>query len=232
MGSGSGLFSLAAVRLGAERVHSFDFDPQSVHATQELRRRYAPEAEHWTVEEGSVLDRSYIERLGEWDIVYSWGVLHHTGDMDGAMDHAALAVAPAGQLFIALYDDQGRTSRAWRRVKRLYNALPTWLRKPYAVLVMLPFELRAALGSMLRLEPQSYWRRWTQYQESRGMSHWHDLLDWVGGYPFEVATPELVFDFYRSRGFTLSKLRTVQRATGCNEFVFVRAPTPATVKAQ
>ncbi len=42
VGSGSGLFSLAAMRLGADRVHSFDYDPQSVGCTKELKRRFPP----------------------------------------------------------------------------------------------------------------------------------------------------------------------------------------------
>jgi 2-polyprenyl-3-methyl-5-hydroxy-6-metoxy-1,4-benzoquinol methylase len=79
VGSGSGLFSLAAVRLGAARVHSFDFDPQSVACTLEMKRRFAPQATHWTVSRGSVLDREHLAGLGTWDLVYSWGVLHHTG---------------------------------------------------------------------------------------------------------------------------------------------------------
>src|SRR4051812_24922114 len=54
-GSGSGLFSLAARRLGA-RVLSFDFDPHSVACTEELRRRYFPNDTDWRVESGSVLD--------------------------------------------------------------------------------------------------------------------------------------------------------------------------------
>jgi len=80
VGSGSGLFSLAAKRLGA-RVHSFDYDPESVACTMELRRRYFDEDSDWTIEEGSVLDANYIDALGKFDIVYSWGVLHHTGQM-------------------------------------------------------------------------------------------------------------------------------------------------------
>jgi 2-polyprenyl-6-hydroxyphenyl methylase/3-demethylubiquinone-9 3-methyltransferase len=77
-GSGSGLFSLAAHRLGA-RVHSFDYDPQSVACTREVKRRYAEGDPAWSIEEGSVLDPAYLARLGTFDVVYSWGVLHHTG---------------------------------------------------------------------------------------------------------------------------------------------------------
>src|SRR6266545_5844853 len=99
IGSGSGLFSLAARRLGA-RVHSFDYDPQSVACAAELRRRYFPGDAQWVVEEGSALDADYLARLGKFDIVYSWGVLHHTGRMWQALENAQLPVAPGGRLFI------------------------------------------------------------------------------------------------------------------------------------
>jgi len=215
------LFSLAALRLGAERVHSFDYDLSSVAATTAVRRRYAGDAPGWSIEPGSVLDRSYMEALGHWDVVYSWGVLHHTGDLRTACENVVRAVAPGGQLYIAIYNDQGRLSRLWRLVKRVYNMLPRPLKQPYALLVMLPLELRAALYSIVTLRPQRYWRRWTQYKRSRGMSRWHDLVDWVGGYPFEVATPEHIFEFFKTRGFVLTKLKTVRGGFGCNEYVFV-----------
>src|SRR6266508_1878702 len=119
-GSGSGLSSLAARRLGAD-VHSFDYDPASVAVTAELRRRFFRNDDHWRVEQGSVLDREYLQKLGAFDGVYSWGVLHHTGAMWEAMDHLVDLAAPGGTLFIALYNDQGRVSRVWRRIKRLYS---------------------------------------------------------------------------------------------------------------
>lgn len=95
VGSGSGLFSLAARRLGA-RVHSFDYDPQSVACTAELKHRYFPDDADWSVESGSVLDSAYLQTLGQWDVVYSWGVLHHTGAMRQALDNVAPLVRAGG----------------------------------------------------------------------------------------------------------------------------------------
>ena len=118
VGSGSGLFSLAAARLGAERVHSFDYDPASVGCTLELRRRYGPPATDWVVARGSALDGDYLDSLGRFDVVYAWGVLHHTGDMWAAIANVGGAVAPGGRLFISIYNDQGSRSVMWRAVKR------------------------------------------------------------------------------------------------------------------
>lgn len=227
IGSGSGLFSLAARRLGA-RVHSFDFDPHSVACTTELRRRFFPGDGDWTIEEESALNEDYLKSLGEFDVVYSWGVLHHTGQMWRALENAHLPVAPNGKLFIAIYNDMGSQSTRWRWIKRTYNELPKLLRTPFTLLAIAPDEGKALLRSLVTLRPQNYLRTWTNYDQARGMSHWRDVVDWVGGYPYEVAQPEEIFDFYRDRGFTLLKLRSGGVGLGCNEFVFVRNSTAET----
>ena len=217
VGSGSGLFSLAARRLGAD-VYSFDYDPHSVACTRELRRRYFPDDPDWRVEAGSVLDEDYLAALGVFDTVYSWGVLHHTDQMWRALANVAGLVAPHGQLFIAVYNDQGTASRRWSWIKRTYNRVPL-VRWPLLWAGFWHQNWHWIVKDLLLLRP---FRTMRQYdREGRGMSLWRDVVDWVGGYPFEVARPEEILDFYRSRGFQLERLKTTN-SLGCNEFVFRR----------
>jgi len=218
IGCGSGLFSLAARRMGA-RVYSFDYDAQSVACARELRQRYFPQDSDWLIDEGSALDAAYLSGLGRFDVVYSWGVLHHTGAMWSALDNAARLVAPRGKLFIAIYNDQGKISHRWRAIKRTYNRLPGNLRFLVTVPVLVHLYWRRTLKDFLRLRPFETWRN---EGRERGMSPWRDLIDWVGGYPFEVAKPEAILDFHLRRGFTLTRMVTCGGSLGCNEFVFVR----------
>lgn len=217
VGSGSGLFSLAARRLGG-RVHSFDSDPASVACTQLLKSRYFPEDALWRVERGSVLDRAYLAQLGTFDVVYSWGVLHHTGSMWEAMENVASLVGANGRLLIALYNDQGAPSRRWAWVKQHYNR-KVWVRPLLLGYGLVRMWGRTTVRDLCRMQPLKSWK---QYSRDRGMSPWYDVVDWIGGWPYEVATPDAVLRFYRQRGFRLHDLVTRQ-GHGCNEFLFVRA---------
>ena len=219
IGSGSGLFSLAARRLGA-RVHSFDFDPKSVACTRELRKTYFDDDDSWKIQEASALDTNFMNTLGQYDVVYSWGVLHHTGNLWLAMENAQARVAPGGKLFIALYNDTGSQSARWHWIKKTYCGLPGVLKTPFAVLVTIPGEVKLIAKSVLLLKPRIYTDSWTMYRRNRGMTKWRDIIDWVGGYPYEVSTPDEVFDFCKERGFQLTKLNCGNVGLGCNQFVF------------
>lgn len=222
IGSGSGLFSLAARKLGA-KVYSFDYDPDSVGCTQELKQRYDLNDPDWTVERGSVLDSTYLAKLGQFDIVYSWGVLHHTGNLWQALENTVPLVKEGGKIYIALYNDQGGPSRRWLWVKRTYNQYPL-LRVPLLLGSFWRLYWRGMLKDLLLLRPGYTFRaayRGKARGLGRGMNAWSDLVDWVGGYPFEVSKAEDVFHFYRNRGFILTRLIT-DNDLGCNQLVMLK----------
>jgi len=218
IGSGSGLFSLVARKLGAN-VYSFDYDPNSVNCTKELKRRYFKDDVNWTVTSGSILDQDFLKSLPKFDIVYSWGVLHHTGSMWQAIENALIPLSENGEIFIALYNDQGSTSRYWTRVKKLYNNGVLGRAAVLSVFIPRYVVLPFFKDLVLLTNPT---KRYTEYKKHRGMSRFHDFLDWWGGLPFEVASIEEVFHYFAKKGFRLKEVRTVNGGSGCNEFVFKR----------
>lgn len=223
IGCGSGLHALVFQLRGAGALTAIDKDPHSVAATRLLRERLGSPA-GWTVEEGSILDAALVERLARtpFDIVYSWGVLHHSGAMWQALEHAFRLVAPGGRLWISLYAAGPRYARHLA-LKQRYNAASRlgkwWLERVHIAGIMLG-RLRQGRNPLA----------WNQAKE-RGMDTWHDLVDWLGGLPYEVAGIGAVVAAARARGF--AALRIAEAPEGsCQVYLFQRAaagvaPAPA-----
>lgn len=196
VGCGSGLFSLAARRMGA-RVVSFDYDSDSVACARQLRARHAPhdtDDSGWKVMRGDVLDGPFVASLGQAEVVYAFGVLHHTGALWAALDAAISLVKAGGILHVALYKDRGFHSRFWLKVKRAFNS-SRWAAASIAAVY---FPWRAAVTCLRSLKRRE--NMFASYGKARGMHWFHDQIDWLGGYPFEVSAADDVIRFCRMRG--------------------------------
>lgn len=220
VGSGSGLFSLAAKNLGAN-VTSFDFDESSVWCTSELKKRYYKNDDSWVVMQGSALDSDFLDELGQFDIVYSWGVLHHTGKMWAAIDNCLKQVNDNGIFFISIYNDQGIKSHFWWIVKWLYNKLPRVFKKPFAFSAGVFVTFLMLLKYTLMLQPMVVLGPIFNYKQNRGMSMLTDIVDWYGGFPYEFATYDYLVDYVQSKGFELQRGKEAS-SLGCHELVFKR----------
>lgn len=197
IGSGSGIHSLCYYLMGAQSVLSFDVDPYSVESTRLLWQKAGSPA-NWQVTSGSILDKEFVGGLGKHEMVYSWGVLHHTGSMWEAVGNACTLVAPGGRFWIALYA-KGPTYPQHLALKQKYNrasALGKKIMEWKFIWGIMRDRRRAGLNPL----------KWNEKKE-RGMDIYHDIVDWLGGLPYEVATTEEVINFLGERGFVLEKLR-------------------------
>ena len=212
IGCGSGVHSLAAFKLGAQ-VTSIDVDQHSVECCEELAKKH--HSPTWQVKQGSIVDDTFVSSLGCFDVVYCWGVAHHTGNMFKALANLANLVTPSGLLYVAIYNEVPgrRGSKMWQAIKRRYNFAGPVVKKIMEwIYISLMF-----LGIVVRL--RNPFTEINNYYQKRGM-HWTtDLIDWLGGYPYEYARAEVIFNFYRDRGFDLVNLKTTNYI-GCNQFVF------------
>lgn len=218
IGSGSGLHSLAAARLGASDITAIDIDADSVATTQRVLADHGVTAR---VMRKSVFE---IEDLGTYDVVYSWGVLHHTGDMWRAIDCASRRVAPGGWFALALYQKTPLCG-AWTVEKAIY----TKAGEPVRRLMRKAYILAYRLG--LAVQRRSFSQHVESYSQKRGMSFEHDVHDWLGGYPYESVTPEAARAFMVERDFQPVLIGDLKPGlgifgTGCAEFVFRRNGAP------
>ncbi len=219
IGCGSGLHSLAALSLGAASVTAIDIDENSVSTTQELLTRYASNSK-WTAKIASIFDAS-PDTLGQFDVVYSWGVLHHTGDMWRAIECATQFVTSGGQFAIAIYSATACDSM-WKAEKKFYSHAPSPIQWSIRQIYMAAY---LAAQALLGRNPISYVRN---YSELRGMNFSHDAHDWLGGYPYETATATELHDRICKMGFTEARsfplpVTVGLFGSGCHEFVFRKA---------
>lgn len=216
VGCGSGLFSLAAFKLGAKKIVSVDVDDFSISCAQHLRKQ-AGAPNNWEIKKGSALDKDFLNSLGTYDIVYSWGVLHHTGDMYSALENTSHLIEPNGKIYIAIYNDNQNflegSSKFWVKAKKLYNQSHPFVKS----LIEGVYTIYYVLGLILNgKNPYTYIKN---YESLRGMNFRTDIKDWLGGYPYEYASIEQIVSFYDKHGFSCIK-KTSARSIGCNEFLF------------
>lgn len=210
IGCGSGIHSLAIYLMGAKELISFDYDMHSVEATCELWKK-ANSPANWKVLQGSVLNKEFLNELGKFDIAYSWGVLHHTGEMWTAIENATHMVAKNGLFLIAIYI-KGPQYQKHLKTKRKYNKASGFWKK---VMVY-----RYILSVMLhRLRTGKNPLKWNEKKE-RGMNVYNDIVDWLGGLPYEVASKEEIIEFCKEKNMQIKKVIEAEAEGGCSIYLF------------
>lgn len=206
VGAGSGLFSIAAARLGASRVVALDRDPLCLQAIAANASRFlGGDAGKVAILPADILNVATLPSE-QFDVVYAWGSLHHTGRLWEAVENAARLCRPGGLVALAIYNRTAFT-QGWLRLKQLYNVSPAPIRFLLAAALTAP---RVAVRILRRKSP---------FKLERGMSVWYDSIDWLGGLPYEAASPAAVLERMRHLGFEATRSSLTERH-GCNEFVF------------
>ena len=215
IGSGSGLQSLAAYNAGAERIFSFDYDSNAVEATKSLWRK-SGRPKNWTICQGSILDSEFVNSLGEFDIVYSWGVLHHTGDLWNALKNSKLPLKSDGVLYVSLYAKeayQDPPQEYWLELKQKYNKAGFIERKKIEITYIYQILMDSKIRNIYRLIKMII-----TYKKNRGMALWTDIKDWLGGWPMEFSSANEVYTY------SLNKLNlcliNLKMGSGCTEYLF------------
>jgi len=224
IGCGSGLHSAAAIKLGAKEVIAIDYDQDSVECTKTLLKQLFGDTSRWQTKQFSILDSDSLQVLGQHDIVYSWGVLHHTGDLDTAIKNAAGLVKPNGYLFISLYYPTF-LDFFWKREKRFYSKASKYMQR----LIRSAWILKTRLSFLAKR--RSFSKMVSEYREARGMDYFIDVHDWLGGYPYEPISESACIDKLEALEFTRvyseSLGSRLSLSSACNEFIFRKSPEAA-----
>ncbi|MDC0647991.1 class I SAM-dependent methyltransferase [Candidatus Pelagibacter sp.] len=205
IGSGSGLSSLIAKQLGA-KVTSIDVDIECIECTKFLKNKFYKDSKDWDIKKLSILNTKNIKKMNKFDYVYSWGVLHHTGNLKKALKNTESLCRKNGFIHLALYNDQGKKSKRWKMIKKIYIK-NNFIVKKLIELIFSPFFLLRPFLKNHKIR-------------KRGMTNYIDMVDWLGGYPFEPSKPEEIFNFFINKNYTLVNLYTCGPGHGCNEFLF------------
>lgn len=220
IGCGSGLFSLVALRLGARHVTCFDYDPDSVNCTKELLESYQIENTRFTCLEGSVLDEAFVNSLGKFDLVYSWGVLHHTGNLNRAIKNATTLVSSDGYIFLALYQ-KTFLDYFWKIEKKIYSSSNRYVQSILSFLWITKTKISFAIKGL------SFKEMVESYKSKRGMNYYKNVHDWLGGYPYEGIKSNDCISLFSSLGFEKSydflPGKFWSLSSGCNEYIFKKS---------
>jgi len=209
IGCGSGIFAIAASLAGTRKVIGIDISKESIAVSISNKKRFADQN---TIDffHKSIFDNDILQ-LGQFDIVYSWGVLHHTGDMWKSIDIASQLVSPNSLFVIAIYNRHWSCG-TWKMIKRFYNTVPAFIQR----LMIWIFFVVIATAKLIVTRKNPF------KEQKRGMSFYYDVIDWVGGYPYEYADRNEVINHVEKLGFKCIKFVKPVVPTGCNEFVFLR----------
>lgn len=210
VGCGTGIFSIAARKLGAYRVVGVDINPKCIEVAQKNSKYFLETTSQPEFRVASALDSEALENLGRFDIVYAWGSLHHTGNMDEAIRNTAKRVEQNGKFILAIYN-RHFTSPVWKFIKWFYNVVPGFIK------TIMIYTFWAII-----LTAKSAVTKRNPFKMERGMDFFYDVVDWVGGYPYEYATIQEIKDFVQTHGFKIIKTIPAKVPTGCNEFAFIK----------
>ena len=215
IGSGSGLQSLAVYNAGAKEIFSFDYDSKSVEATKSLWIQ-SGKPKNWTVCQGSVLDEEFMNSIGKFDIVYSWGVLHHTGDLWNALKNSQISLKSNGVLYISLYAKeayQNPSQEYWLEIKQKYNKADYIEKKKMEITYIYQILMESKIRNIYK-----FIKMMLTYKKNRGMALWIDIKDWLGGWPMEFSSAKEVYSFTKSKMHLC--LINLKMGNGCTEYLF------------